>query len=296
MYRCEHVLIWSLKKQKIAEPLLNLVSISKWRFPLAAVWLHDTGPCWHTGLYSEGKKRNVHAIVTTFPELVLCFGSSYMLFCMMGFTNFLLLKEAVPLLAACYYNFSFAGSVLVWLFRKSTLLRKLTKPILLLGWLFVGLLSWARLIRGWDKSQTVEKHWWGLCYWKRSSCMGKDRRVAHFSSSLPTLGSVAHPVLWNLVLVSESPYVILLWIWWPQPWLICSSSEVCSKQGILSVSAVLQPQSILCLQTDEAPASVSKGVQGWGVVVLLWRNMKTAKRDCCKCVLVLTCLQKIKAL
>jgi len=56
-----------------------------------------------------------------------------MRFCMMGFTNSLLLKEAVSLLAACYYNFSFAGSVLVGLFGKSALLRKLTKPILLLG-------------------------------------------------------------------------------------------------------------------------------------------------------------------
>lgn len=91
---------------------------------------------------------NVHAIVPTFPELVLCFGTSCMLFCMMGFTNFLLLKGAVLLLAVCYYNFSFAGSVLVWLFGKSTLLGKLTKPILLLGWLFVGLLSWVRLMKG----------------------------------------------------------------------------------------------------------------------------------------------------
>lgn len=56
-----------------------------------------------------------------------------MRFCTMGFASSLLLKEAVPLLAACYYNFSFSGSVLVCLFGKSTLLRKLTNPIVLLG-------------------------------------------------------------------------------------------------------------------------------------------------------------------
>lgn len=51
----------------------------------------------------------------------------------MGSTNPLLLGEAGLFLTAGSCNFSFAGSVLVWLLDKSALLRKLTKTVLLLG-------------------------------------------------------------------------------------------------------------------------------------------------------------------
>lgn len=66
-------------------------------------------------VFSLRKEGNTHAVVTTFLELVIWFGALYLRFCIMDFTSSLLLKEAVPLLAAYYYNFSFVGSVLVCL-------------------------------------------------------------------------------------------------------------------------------------------------------------------------------------
>lgn len=58
----------------------------------------------------------------------------------------------------------------------------------------------------------------------------KDRRVAHLSSSLSTLGLIAHPVLQSLVFESQSPCVIL-----PRP--SCSSSGVQGNPGISSAAA-----------------------------------------------------------
>lgn len=126
--------------------------------------------------------------MTTFPELVLCFGALYMEFCMMGFANSLLLNEAVLLLAACYYNSSFAGSMCAWLVNQLCS-ENWQNPFSF--WVSFLLGYWAEWApqKATMSPRVLQKE-------LKECIVGDDAPsgVANFSSSLPTLGLVAHPV------------------------------------------------------------------------------------------------------
>lgn len=161
--------------------------------------------------FSLRKEGNACAIVTTFPELVLCFGALYMRFCTMGFANSLLLKEAVPLLAACYYNSSFAGSVLAWLVNQLCSENWQNPFSCWVSFLLGYWAEWARQRLGWVRECC--KTLGGMCCW-RWYCQEKTEELLIFLPHCP-LGidsspSFVEPCFCVLVTMCDSAQTQLL--------------------------------------------------------------------------------------
>lgn len=105
-----------------------------------------------------------------------------------GLCQLLLLNEAVLLLAACYYNSSFAGSVCAWLVNQLCS-ENWQNPFSF--WVSFLLGYWAEWApqKATMSPRVLQKE-------LKECIVGDDAPsgVANFSSSLPTLGLVAHPV------------------------------------------------------------------------------------------------------
>lgn len=184
-------------------------------------------------------------MVTTFLELVLQFGALYMRFCIMGFTSSSLLKEAVPLLAAYYYNFFFTGSVLVCLIKQLCSKTWQTPFFCWVSFLLGYRLEQAHYGLGWvpDLQKTGDDCVDG----GHDGGWAKAGQLPIFLPHCP-LQNQWLTLFCRTLFLCLSPYVIPLWIWWSWPRSICSSSGVHSKQGNSSAAAVLQLQSIICSQ------------------------------------------------